>query len=96
MLEAELNQFVNDVLDRFRNPYLEHALMSISLIHLNLKRVLPSVIEFIKEKKRFLRLIFSLASLITFYSGKEVMSLLKDDQSVLDFQKIGWQLTLQN
>ena len=51
--EAELNQFANDVLDRFRNPYLEHALMSISLNSISKfkTRVLPSVIEFIKKKR---------------------------------------------
>ena len=51
--EAELNQFANDVLDRFRNPYLEHALMSISLNSISKfkTRVLPSVIEFIKRKR---------------------------------------------
>ena len=29
--EDELNQFANDVLDRFKNPYLEHELISIAL-----------------------------------------------------------------
>lgn len=93
--EAELNQFANDVLDRFRNPYLEHALMSISLNSISKfkTRVLPSVIEFIKRKDALpKRLLFSLASLITFYSGKregETIAL-KDDQSVLDFFSKNW------
>ena len=93
--EAELNQFANDVLDRFRNPYLEHALMSISLNSISKfkTRVLPSVIEFIKRKEVLpKRLLFSLASLITFYSGKrgDDSIALKDDQSVLDFFSKNW------
>ena len=93
--EAELNQFANDVLDRFRNPYLEHALMSISLNSISKfkTRVLPSVIEFIKRKEALpKRLLFSLASLITFYSGKrgDESIALKDDQSVLDFFSKNW------
>lgn len=93
--EAELNQFANDVLDRFRNPYLEHALMSISLNSISKfkTRVLPSVIEFIKRKEALpKRLLFSLASLITFYSGKrgDDSIALKDDQYVLDFFSKNW------
>ena len=56
-------------------------------------RVLPSVIEFIKRKEALpKRLLFSLASLITFYSGKrgDDSIALKDDQSVLDFFSKNW------
>ncbi len=93
--EAELNQFANDVLDRFRNPYLEHALISISLNSTSKykTRVLPSVLEFIKRKGELpQRLLFSLAALIAFYKGDrngETISL-KDDQSVLDFFETQW------
>ncbi len=93
--EAELNQFANDVLDRFRNPYLEHALMSISLNSTSKfkTRVLPSILEFIKRKNELPQgLLFSLASLIAFYkgdrNGEEIA--LKDDQSALDFFKAQW------
>ncbi len=93
--EAELNQFANDVLDRFRNPYLEHALISISLNSTSKykTRVLPSVLEYIKRKGELPeRLLFSLAALIAFYKGDrngEVISL-KDDQSALDFFETQW------
>lgn len=93
--EAELNQFANDVIDRFRNPYLEHALISISLNSTSKykTRVLPSVLEFIKRKGELpQRLLFSLASLIAFYkgdrNGEDIP--LKDDQSALDFFKNQW------
>tara|TARA_R110002126_G_scaffold291782_1_gene458029 strand:+ start:55733 stop:57163 length:1431 start_codon:yes stop_codon:yes gene_type:complete len=93
--EAELNQFANDVLDRFRNPYLEHALISISLNSTSKykTRVLPSVLEYIKRKGELPnRLLFSLASLIAFYKGDrngEAIPL-KDDQSALDFFAKEW------
>lgn len=93
--DEELSQFSNDVLDRFRNPYLEHELMSISLNSISKykTRVLPSVLEFIKREKALpLHLLFSLAALMAFYKGDrngEAIPL-KDDQSVLDFFKMQW------
>lgn len=91
----ELEQFSNDVLDRFRNPYLEHALMSISLNSVSKykTRVLPSVLEYINRKNALpKRLLFSLAALIAFYKGDrngETIEL-KDNQEVLDFFKAQW------
>lgn len=93
--EAESHQFANDVLDRFKNPYLEHALINISLNSISKfkTRVLPSVLEYIKLKKALpQQLLFSLASLIAFYKGDrngEIIPL-KDDQSVLDFFATQW------
>jgi len=93
--KEELNQFSNDVLDRFRNPYLEHALMSISLNSISKykTRVLPSVLEYVKRKKELPnKLLFSLAALIAFYkgerNGEEIA--LKDDEKVLEFFKEQW------
>ena len=91
----ELNKFANDVLDRFRNPYLEHALMSISLNSISKfkTRVLPSVTMYIDRKGQLpTKLLFSLASLIAFYKGDrngETIAL-KDDQAVLDFFAAVW------
>lgn len=93
--KEELDQFSNDVLDRFRNPYLEHALMSISLNSTSKfkTRVLPSILEFIKRKDALPQgLLFSLASLIAFYKGDrdgETISI-KDDQFALDFFAEQW------
>lgn len=94
--EAELNQFSNDVLDRFRNPYLEHALISISLNSTSKykTRVLPSVLTYIKRKEALpKRLLFSLAALIAFYKGDRNGTAipLKDDASALDFFKAQWE-----
>lgn len=93
--KEELNQFANDVLDRFRNPYLEHALISISLNSVSKfkTRVLPSILEYIKRQNDLpKRLLFSLASLIAFYKGERngVSIPLKDDHEVLDFFKSQW------
>ena len=93
--KEELDQFSNDVLDRFRNPFLEHALMSISLNSTSKfkTRVLPSVLEYIKRKNTLPQgLLFSLASLIAFYKGDrdgEAYSV-KDDQAALDFFAAQW------
>tara|TARA_R110002073_G_scaffold47392_2_gene128559 strand:+ start:470 stop:1906 length:1437 start_codon:yes stop_codon:yes gene_type:complete len=93
--EDELKQFSNDVLDRFRNPYLEHALMSISLNSTSKfkTRVLPSILEFIKRKNALPKgLLFSLASLIAFYKGNRNGESyeVKDDQAALDFFAAQW------
>jgi len=93
--EEELSQFSNDVLDRFRNPFLAHELMSISLNSVSKykTRVLPSVIEFIKRKEVLPSyLLFSMASLIAFYKGDRngTPIALKDDQVVLDFFNKVW------
>jgi tagaturonate reductase len=70
--EEELISFANDVLDRFKNPYLKHALISISLNSLSKfkTRVLPSLLEYYNRKEKLpRRLVFSMASLFAFYSG---------------------------
>lgn len=91
----ELSQFSSDVLDRFRNPYLAHELMSISLNSISKykTRVLPSVLEYVKRKNELPKnLLFSLAALIAFYKGDRngTKITLKDDAAVLDFFKEVW------
>ena len=93
--KQELKQFSNAVLERFRNPYLEHDLISISLNSISKykTRVLPSVLEYIKRENTLpKRLLFSLAALIAFYRGNRngVNIPLKDDPSVLDFFAAQW------
>jgi len=93
--DEELKQFSSDVLDRFRNPYLEHELMSISLNSVSKykTRVLPSVLEYIKRKNELpSHLLFSLAALIAFYKGERngTAIALKDDANTLSFFKNQW------
>jgi len=94
--EEELNSFANDVLDRFKNPYLVHALMSISLnsIAKFKTRVLPSILEYQKRKNSLPeKLVFSFASLIAFYKGEVNGKTIavNDDQEVLEFIQTNWQ-----
>lgn len=95
--KSELEQFSNDALERFKNPFIEHALMSISLnsIAKFKTRLVPTIIDFsLREKKLPKHILFSLASLIIFYKGMrngETIDL-KDDTSVLDFFQRQWEL----
>lgn len=73
--EAELTAFADAVVERFKNPYVKHALLSISLNSVSKwkARCLPSVLDYYKEKNELPeRLTFSLAALMAFYSSKEL------------------------
>ncbi len=71
--KEELQQFANDVMERFLNPYIRHELMSIALNSISKYkvRVLPSLLKYIELKKQLPeKLVFSLAALIRFYKGE--------------------------
>ncbi|SNX53417.1 tagaturonate reductase [Thermoanaerobacterium sp. RBIITD] len=71
--KEELLQFADDVLERFKNPFIKHYLMSIALNSMSKfeTRDLPSLLEYINRKKELpKKLVFSLAALIEFYKGK--------------------------
>jgi tagaturonate reductase len=93
--KEELEQFANEVIDRFRNPYIKHLLMSISLNSFSKfeTRVLPSLLEY-KNRLGTIphRLPFSLAATIAFYKGKrgEETIALNDDAHVMDLLKNVW------
>jgi tagaturonate reductase len=96
--EVELTKYSNDVLDRFKNPFLKHELMSISLNSVSKykTRVLPSVLEFIKRKNKLpTHLLISLAALIAFYKGDRngIIINLQDNSDVLNFFKDLWSST---
>ncbi|UXP31983.1 tagaturonate reductase [Reichenbachiella agarivorans] len=93
--EEELKSFACDVLDRFRNPYLMHALMSISLNSVSKfkTRVLPSLLEYVERKGKLPeKLCVSLAALIAFYRGEVAGKVIQrnDDQTVIDFADQAW------
>ena len=79
---AELEQFANDVIERFIKHYLLNiALNSVSKYKV---RVLPSVLQYIKEKgSEPKRLVFSLAALIVFYRTDAS----NDDAEIMEFMK---------
>jgi tagaturonate reductase len=72
MDSIELNNFAEQVLDRFRNPFIKHQLSDIALNSISKfkVRVLPSVLEYISINHKLPRhLTFSFACLIRFYKG---------------------------
>ncbi|MCO6490763.1 MAG: tagaturonate reductase [Phaeodactylibacter sp.] len=93
--KAELEQFAKDVLDRFRNPFIKHYLISIALNSVSKfkTRVLPSLLEYAGRKGTLpRRIVFSLAALIYFYKGeRNGQSIpLQDDDWVIGFLKAQW------
>jgi tagaturonate reductase len=91
----ELDQFAGEVIDRFRNPFIRHQLMSIALNSWSKfeTRVLPSILEYVKRKGSVPQhLAFSLAATIAFYKGKrgEESIALNDDAGNLELLKSAW------
>ncbi len=94
--KEELEQFAGEVIDRFRNPYIKHQLMSIALNSWSKfeTRVLPSVLEYRQRTGTIpQRLAFSLAATIAFYKGKrgDETIALNDDAAMLALLKSAWE-----
>jgi tagaturonate reductase len=93
--KEELEDFANAVIDRFRNPFIKHYLMSISLNSMSKfeTRVLPSLLEY-KNRKGQLpsRLVFSLAALISFYKGERngEKIAVSDDKEIMEVYSSLW------
>jgi tagaturonate reductase len=71
--EKEKRAYAESVLERFRNPFVRHELLSISLNSASKwkVRVLPSLLDYQKAQGQLPKaLAFSLASLLAFYRGK--------------------------
>lgn len=94
--KEELEQFAAEVLDRFRNPFIRHELISISLNSISKfrVRVLPTILEYHSRTGQFPEnLIRSFADLIRFYKGDingESIPL-KDEPAVLEFFEKVWE-----
>lgn len=70
--EAELNLYADDVIERFRNPFVNHYVMSIALNSVSKfkTRNLPSLLQYVKRHKALpAKIVYSLASLLVFYQG---------------------------
>lgn len=93
--DTVIKKFVADVLDRFRNPLLQHRLISISLNSSSkfVARLLPTLKDYYEKKGMLpMRIVFGLSALIRFYKGEidgEKIEL-KDDQNTLDFFAAHW------
>ncbi|MCM1327239.1 MAG: tagaturonate reductase [Lachnoclostridium sp.] len=98
--EDELKEFAGEVVNRFNNPYVDHALLAISLNSVSKwrARCLPSLLGYVdKFGKLPAHLTFSIAALMAFYCGTEIRDgalighrngeeyLIKDDLQVLEF-----------
>ncbi len=97
MEESELVQYAQDVLDRFRNPFVKHKLISIALnSHSKYRtRVLPTVKDYLRvEGELPKRLVFALAATFRLFKG-EVGGLpitLQEDPKILETYKRLWTL----
>jgi tagaturonate reductase len=102
-----LKSFADAVVDRFRNPYIRHYLISILLNSASKfkNRVLPSILD---HQERFgtlpRRLVFSLAALMAVYKDGKINGAvmearrgkgsfeMRDDLPVLEFMAAAWGL----
>ena len=97
----EVKAFAESVFERFENPFIDHALLSISLNSVSKwkARVLPSFKDYYKNNGKLPRLItFSFAALLGFYSSNDLREdglyvkrangdeyTVHDDRAVLEF-----------
>jgi tagaturonate reductase len=93
--QEELKSFADDVIERFRNPFVQHYLMSISLNSISKfkTRNLPSLLEYVNRTSRVpAKLAFSLAALMMFYQGKrgEETYQVLDDIPIIEFYQALW------
>lgn len=92
--KEELELFAKDVMDRFKNPYVKHYLMSISLNSMPKyrTRVLPSLLGYIEKEGSLPKVLsLALAAYIVFYKGERNGQAidLKDNEDILElFDKL--------
>jgi tagaturonate reductase len=101
----ELQEFAEAVVERFKNPFIQHYLMSISLNSVSKykARILGTVIDYMRECGKLPpRLTFALAALIVFYRGREIRDSaligvrggvpyrIQDEAHVLEFFRDAW------
>ena len=97
MDKNEIAAYSEEVMDRFKNPFIKHALADIALNSISKfkVRVLPSLLGYYDANKKLpVNLTFSLASLIQFYKGtwnNEVLPV-KDSPEIVEAFKNAWQL----
>ncbi|MEM7109727.1 MAG: tagaturonate reductase, partial [Bacteroidota bacterium] len=93
--KSELQAYADEVIDRFKNPAIQHELITISLNSFSKfkTRVLPSILGYYKnEGKLPTFLMTSLAALLYFYRGKRFNQNieLKDEPKILDLLRALW------
>jgi tagaturonate reductase len=93
--KEELDTFAAAVVNRFRNPFIKHYLMSIALNSMSKyeTRVLPSLTEYLNRKGELPnKLVFSLAALIKFYKGErnDEKIALSDNEDIIELYSKAW------
>lgn len=96
MDKTELQQFAEEVLDRFRNPFIKHLLADIALNSISKfkVRVLPSLLEYVNLNQKLpAYLTFAFACMIRFYKKdwKDTSLPVKDSADVVSFFESSWQ-----
>lgn len=97
MDKNEITAYAEEVMDRFRNPFIKHALADIALNSISKfkVRVLPSLLGYYNTTKKLpASLTFSLACLIQFYKGtwnNEALPV-KDTPELVEAFKKAWEL----
>lgn len=97
MDKNEITAYAEEVMDRFRNPFIKHALADIALNSISKfkVRVLPSLLGYYTTTKKLpTSLTFSLACLIQFYKGtwnNEELPV-KDTPELVEAFKKAWEL----
>jgi tagaturonate reductase len=97
MDKNEIQAYTEEVMDRFKNPFIKHALADIALNSISKfkVRVLPSLLQFYKANDKLpTNLTFSLACLIQFYKGNwnnEALPV-KDTPEIVEAFNTAWQL----
>lgn len=97
MDKKEVNDYAEEVMDRFRNPFIKHLLSDIALNSISKfkVRVLPSLLQYYNDNKQLpTNLTFSFACLILFYKGVwEGKTLpIKDTPEIVEAFKSAWEL----
>lgn len=101
----DLKGFADAVFDRFKNPFIDHKLLDISLNSTSKfeARVLHTIQEYYAQNNKLPKILtFSFAAYLAFYKGTEIREgalighrgedeyLIKDSSSVLEFYKNVW------
>lgn len=105
MPRSELLDFAAEVENRFRNPYIKHYLLDISLNSCSkwCTRVMPSLLGYVEKNGQLpTALTFSLAAFIRFYQGRMINNTytgtrfdgktypIRDSEEVIDFFSHVW------
>ncbi|PRX56285.1 tagaturonate reductase [Flagellimonas meridianipacifica] len=97
MPKEELEAYAYEVLERFKNPFIKHKLLDISLNSISKfrVRVLPSILSYLERYKQVPEgLVNALAHLILFYKGEYHSEKIpiKDNESYITFFQEVWDL----